>query len=71
MIQTAQHLVPQHLNGFFYSATNVGKDHMIRPGLTTTLQYVLAHCHDNLTHPKSQLEIVSAIPYNYGIVILL
>jgi len=59
MIQTAQHLVPQHLNGFFYSATNVGKDPMIRPGLATALQFVLTHCHDNLTHPKNQQETVS------------
>lgn len=63
MIQMAQHMIPTYLNTTFYSVTKdhvtFSKDHMIQPGLSTSLQFILKCCHDNLCHSTGQHEVVS------------
>lgn len=62
MIQMAQHMIPQYLNATYYSVTKhhvtAVKDHVIQPGLSTSLQFILKCCHDNLCHSASQHEMV-------------
>lgn len=67
MIQIAQHMIPKYLNGTFYSVTkdhmSSSKGHMIQAGLSTSLQFILKCCHDNLCYFSSQHEMVSHYGY--------
>ena len=67
MIQTAQHMIPKYLKTTFYSVTKEhvtnSQDHMIQPGLSTSLQFILKCCHDNLCHYAGQHEMVSILPW--------
>ena len=63
MIQSAQHMIPKYLNASFYSVTKhhvtSSKSHMIQPGLSNSLQFILKCCHDNLCYLAGQHEMVS------------
>lgn len=66
MIQKAQHMIPKYLNATFYSVAKdhviSSKDYMIQPGLSSSLEYILKCCLDNLCHSSGQHEMVSASP---------